>query len=78
VYAHDLPCSFAPNDRDVVTTTLNVYGHLFESLQQRLAERLDEAFCAARAPYLPSEPVENVVPLRHGLKKVASEQRVSE
>ncbi len=61
-----------------ITTTLNVYGHLFESLQQRLAERLDDAFRAARAPYLPPEPVQNVVPLRRGLKNVASEQRVSE
>jgi integrase len=27
-----------------ITTTLNVYGHLFEGLQDRLAERLAETF----------------------------------
>jgi hypothetical protein len=32
-----------------LATTLNVYGHRFESLQQRLAERLNETFRAARA-----------------------------
>ncbi len=61
-----------------ITTTLNVYGHLFESLQQRLAERLDETFRAARAPYLPPEAAENVVSLRRRARKKASEQEVSE
>jgi hypothetical protein len=61
-----------------ITTTLNVYGHLFESLQERLAERLDETFRAARAPYLPPEAAENVVPLRQRARKAASEQGVSE
>jgi integrase len=32
-----------------ITTTLNTYGHLFESLQDRLAERLSETFVASRA-----------------------------
>ncbi|MGH2662709.1 MAG: tyrosine-type recombinase/integrase [Actinomycetota bacterium] len=31
-----------------ITTTLNIYGHLFESLQERLAERLDVAYRQAR------------------------------
>jgi hypothetical protein len=57
-----------------ITTTLNVYGHLFESLQERLAERLDETFRAARAPYLPPEVAENVVPLRRRARKAASER----
>ena len=46
-----------------ITTTLNVYGHLFEGLDDELAERLDVARSAARdsaASLLPlrgSEPV---------------------
>src|SRR2546428_2976115 len=51
---------------------------LFESLQQRLAERMDETFRAARAPYLPPEAAENVVSLRRQAPKRASEQDVSE
>ncbi len=61
-----------------ITTTLNVYGHLFESLQQRLAERLDDAFRAARAPYLPPGAMENVLPLRRGADKMPSDQDFSE
>jgi hypothetical protein len=61
-----------------ITTTLNVYGHLFESLQQRLAERLDDAFRAARAPYLPPGAMENVLPLRRGADKMPSDQEFSE
>ena len=61
-----------------ITTTLNVYGHLFKSLQQRLAQRLDETFRAARALYLPPEAAENVVPLRWRRRKVPSEQGVYE
>ena len=56
---------------------LNVYGHLFESLQQRLAERLDETFRAAHVPYLPPEAAENVVSLRRQARKRASEQDFS-
>jgi len=39
-----------------ITTTLNVYGHLFESLQDRLAERLGETFLASHASWMRPEP----------------------
>jgi integrase len=35
-----------------ITTTLNTYGHLFESLQDRLAERLAETFRESQAAWL--------------------------
>jgi integrase len=34
-----------------ITTTLNTYGHLFDSLQDRLAERLADTFRASRAAW---------------------------
>ena len=43
-----------------------------------IADRLDETFRAARAPYLPPEAAENVVSLRRQTRNRASEQDVSE
>jgi integrase len=46
-----------------IMVTMDVYGHLFPSLNEALTERLDEVFRAARRP-ASERSVENVVPLR--------------
>ena len=43
--------------------TMDVYGHLFPSLNEALTERLDEVFRAARRPAA-GRPAETVVPIR--------------
>jgi integrase len=49
-----------------ITTTLNTYGHLFESLQDSLAERLGETLARSRAdnPRTGGGQTAEVVPLR--------------
>lgn len=50
-----------------ITTTLNVYGHLFPAADERLADALDatrEASARSRAPYLPPDGPPEPIPLR--------------
>jgi len=46
-----------------IMVTMDVYGHLFPSLNEALTERLDEVFRAARHPAA-GKPAETVVPIR--------------
>lgn len=46
-----------------IMVTMDVYGHLFPSLNEALTERLDEVFRAARRQ-APGKPAETVVPIR--------------
>jgi integrase len=46
-----------------IMVTMDVYGHLFPSLNDALTERLDEVFKAARDNMSP-QPTETVVPIR--------------
>jgi integrase len=46
-----------------IMVTMDVYGHLFPSLNEALTERLDEVFRAARRPAT-EKPTETVVPIR--------------
>jgi integrase len=46
-----------------ITVTMDVYGHLFPSLNDSLTDRLDEVFRAARHP-ASEPPPQKIVPLR--------------
>lgn len=53
-----------------IGTTLNVYGHLLEALQDRLAERLADTFRASRAASVPALAVAGgIVEMRRALEE---------